>query len=106
MSFQEKKAVVLGMGETGLSMAKWLSRRGANVRAVDSRATPPCLEALTTSRTCRECVLVKILVNSGMIAPAGVPQLIMLESTHQRSEERRVGKECSELCRSRWSPYH
>ena len=46
MSFQEKKAVVLGMGETGLSMAKWLSRRGANVRAVDSRATPPCLEAL------------------------------------------------------------
>ena len=23
-----------------------------------------------------------------------------------RSEERRVGKECSILCRSRWSPYH
>ena len=22
------------------------------------------------------------------------------------SEERRVGKECSEPCRSRWSPYH
>ena len=24
----------------------------------------------------------------------------------QRSEERRVGKECSSPCRSRWSPYH
>src|SRR5881227_3385439 len=24
----------------------------------------------------------------------------------QRSEERRVGKECGLLCRSRWSPYH
>src|SRR6187399_3443258 len=24
----------------------------------------------------------------------------------QGSEERRVGKECSLLCRSRWSPYH
>ena len=24
----------------------------------------------------------------------------------QRSEERRVGKECYALCRSRWSPYH
>ena len=24
----------------------------------------------------------------------------------RREEERRVGKECSELCRSRWSPYH
>ena len=23
-----------------------------------------------------------------------------------RSEERRVGKECSLPCRSRWSPYH
>ena len=24
----------------------------------------------------------------------------------ERSEERRVGKECSAVCRSRWSPYH
>ena len=24
----------------------------------------------------------------------------------ERSEERRVGKECSLTCRSRWSPYH
>ena len=23
-----------------------------------------------------------------------------------RSEERRVGKECTSWCRSRWSPYH
>ena len=23
-----------------------------------------------------------------------------------RSEERRVGKECVPMCRSRWSPYH
>ena len=25
---------------------------------------------------------------------------------NERSEERRVGKECTEQCRSRWSPYH
>ena len=25
---------------------------------------------------------------------------------NNRSEERRVGKECLRLCRSRWSPYH
>ena len=24
----------------------------------------------------------------------------------RRSEERRVGKECRSVCRSRWSPYH
>src|SRR5216110_3668842 len=27
-------------------------------------------------------------------------------SERARSEERRVGKECVSLCRSRWSPYH
>src|SRR3546814_11408296 len=27
-------------------------------------------------------------------------------ATGQRSEERRVGKECVSTCRSRWSPYH
>ena len=29
---------------------------------------------------------------------------VMLEL--ERSEERRVGKECCLVCRSRWSPYH
>jgi hypothetical protein len=33
--------------------------------------------------------------------PASKSQLAVL-----RSEERRVGKECRRLCRSRWSPYH
>ena len=28
------------------------------------------------------------------------------EEEVRRSEERRVGKECSQQCRSRWSPYH
>ena len=28
------------------------------------------------------------------------------ENKHNRSEERRVGKECASMCRSRWSPYH
>ena len=29
-----------------------------------------------------------------------------MQITDRRSEERRVGKECSAVCRSRWSPYH
>ena len=29
-----------------------------------------------------------------------------LDVVLERSEERRVGKECVRLCRSRWSPYH
>src|SRR3546814_14538356 len=29
-----------------------------------------------------------------------------LSGAIERSEERRVGKECVSTCRSRWSPYH
>jgi UDP-N-acetylmuramoylalanine--D-glutamate ligase len=36
-----RKAVVLGLGDTGLSMARWLVRCGAQVRAADTRTAPP-----------------------------------------------------------------
>ena len=32
--------------------------------------------------------------------------LAVRAAANARSEERRVGKECLRLCRSRWSPYH
>jgi UDP-N-acetylmuramoylalanine--D-glutamate ligase len=35
-----RRALVLGLGESGLAMAQWLARRGARVRAADSRAAP------------------------------------------------------------------
>src|SRR3546814_16222473 len=35
-----------------------------------------------------------------------VPQPLEPARGEQRSEERRVGKECVSTCRSRWSPYH
>src|SRR3546814_19351444 len=41
-------------------------------------------------------------VNS--IAHAYMHRPIVVE--RDRSEERRVGKECVRTCRSRWSPYH
>lgn len=41
MNLQGKIVLVLGMGETGLSMVKWLSRQGAHVRVADSRIEPP-----------------------------------------------------------------
>ena len=42
-------------------------------------------------------------VNAGLTITAGETSVELVAG---RSEERRVGKECSELCRSRWSPYH
>ena len=39
---------------------------------------------------------------SGLAAGA----MAVYKRSRRRSEERRVGKECCALCRSRWSPYH
>src|ERR1043165_5950543 len=43
---------------------------------------PPSREAVTTSRTWRDSVEVKTFTSSGMIAPASVPQVMMVESFH------------------------
>ena len=42
----DKKVLVLGLGETGLSLARWLVAQGACVRAADSRELPPALDTL------------------------------------------------------------
>ena len=46
MELREKHALVIGLGESGLAMAKWLSRQGARVRVADNRENPPNVEAL------------------------------------------------------------
>src|SRR3546814_12059072 len=42
------------------------------------------------------------LAEPGKLSDAGIGANVVSE----RSEERRVGKECVSTCRSRWSPYH
>ncbi|MBK6618791.1 MAG: UDP-N-acetylmuramoyl-L-alanine--D-glutamate ligase [Nitrosomonas sp.] len=43
MNYHGKKILILGMGNTGLSVAKWLSRHGATLSAADTRPSPPNL---------------------------------------------------------------
>jgi len=49
VNFAGRKVLVLGLGDTGLSMAKWLARNGAVVRVADTRAAPPRLAELKRS---------------------------------------------------------
>lgn len=42
----KKSVLVLGLGETGLSLVRWLSEQGASVRVADSRNNPPSLDIL------------------------------------------------------------
>jgi UDP-N-acetylmuramoylalanine--D-glutamate ligase len=36
-----RRALVLGLGDTGLSMARWVERHGGTARVADTRASPP-----------------------------------------------------------------
>jgi len=42
-SWANTSVLVIGLGETGLSMVRWLSSQGARLRVADSRAVPPGL---------------------------------------------------------------
>ncbi len=46
MELKGKRVLVVGLGESGLAMAKWLHRQGAVVRVADSRVSPPNADAL------------------------------------------------------------
>jgi UDP-N-acetylmuramoylalanine--D-glutamate ligase len=46
MNYQGKHVLVLGLGESGLAMARWLARCGAALCVADTRETPERLAAL------------------------------------------------------------
>src|SRR3546814_14360686 len=87
-----------------------VTRELCNVRFQDATPAPPTPEFITThfdpltgEDNSRDIDAVTLsLVTTRMpplqIAPPG--------DFTERSEERRVGKECVSTCRSRWSPYH
>ena len=43
------KALIVGLGKTGLSCARFLAQQGYQVAVIDSRETPPCLDELRES---------------------------------------------------------
>src|SRR3546814_15919390 len=60
----------------------------------------------------RPCSMARVAVwrsQRAAIESVALPPMIAAKlpaSRANRSEERRVGKECVSTCRSRWSPYH
>src|SRR3546814_19227402 len=51
----------------------------------------------------RKCGIIPPIAPGTVSAQDPVEALVKIRN---RSEERRVGKECGSTCRSRWSPYH
>ena len=48
LSLKDQHVLVLGLGDSGLAMARWCARNGARVTVLDSRAQPAHLAALLT----------------------------------------------------------
>ena len=48
MSLLGQHVLILGLGDSGLSMARWCARQGARVTVADTRAEPPHWSALQT----------------------------------------------------------
>ncbi|MBT9493509.1 MAG: UDP-N-acetylmuramoyl-L-alanine--D-glutamate ligase, partial [Paucibacter sp.] len=43
-SYDGVRVLILGLGDSGLAMAAWMTRYGASVQVWDSRAEPPQLD--------------------------------------------------------------
>lgn len=56
-SLAESLVLVLGVGESGLAMARWCAREGARLRVADSRAQPPGLAVLQAAVPAAEIAL-------------------------------------------------
>src|SRR3546814_4664347 len=65
-------------------------------------------EASSAARTWMACSLTASVSLVGLVVGRRVrgSSTAAGPSVFERSEERRVGKECVSTCRSRWSPYH
>src|SRR3546814_12888260 len=57
----------------------------------------------------RQPILQAVFAMGSVVAPATAAPFLegwLIDNHDWRSEERRVGKECVSMWRSRWSPYH
>ena len=105
-----KRVLVLGLGDSGLSAARWVEREGGKARVADTRPSPPqqrnfAGELQTGPFHPRLLEGIDLVcVSPGLSLEQELVRATV--AAHIRSEERRVGKECPSKCRSRWSPYH
>jgi UDP-N-acetylmuramoylalanine--D-glutamate ligase len=62
VALKDKKVLVLGLGETGLSALRWLEREGAILSVADSRESPPSLDDVIRR-------MPQVVVHTGVFKP-------------------------------------
>ena len=62
IALKDKKVLVLGLGETGLSSVRWLAAQGARLSVADTRENPPGLDTLKAE-------LPQVTIHTGAFKP-------------------------------------
>jgi UDP-N-acetylmuramoylalanine--D-glutamate ligase len=100
-SLQQQTVMILGLGVSGLAMARWCARHGATVTVVDTRENPPQLDVLKAELPKASYICSKfessllasidpnyLLVSPG-IKPADVKELV----SHAKEQAVHIGNE-------------
>ena len=104
----------VGKTTTAINLAAALALRGKRTLLVDldpqANSTMSFLDMPQVSKSVYDAIADPRVALADVILPSTVENLWIAPSrialAKLRSEERRVGKECTSWCRSRWSPYH
>src|SRR3546814_6680436 len=82
---------------------RWWRGRGSNGLAPSGSMMRCCAERISCNCDRKG---VCVIVNASDPPNSKLGGCLISRGELERSEERRVGKECVSTCRSRWSPYH
>src|SRR3546814_13647648 len=82
--------------------------RNASSQPLDSMAVGPftALQRALEARESQEEKVERASATAAMTQSLQAHSAFLAQQLSQRSEERRVGKECVSPCKSRWSPDH
>src|SRR3546814_18008381 len=99
MCFSAKRIIVVG-NERGAAFLELFTRKASTLQPGDPNEMTTRLGPLSSERA------LEGLLEQIAAAREGGAKVVLGGERYDRSEERRVGKECVSTCRSRWSPYH
>lgn len=91
-SLRDKSVLILGLGETGLSLARYLHAQGARLRVADSRTSPPGVDILRSEMPQAElrCGVFDDALLQGIDRIAISPGVPMFEPFVQRAVARGI----------------
>ena len=107
VDFGETTDILMGCGFPDGEQGYNIGRNAVLLSGIDHH-----VPAVTVSRFCASSLQTirmafhAIKAGEGEQYIAAGVECVSRGAAMTRSEERRVGKECRALCRSRWSPYH